>query len=128
MVRTYCAVTWARLPASQVRGDAAEMQALLLRLISDVDFALIALTFEGAAMPGPPGDYNRDFVVDAADCVVWRKTDDAPDGYALWPENFGRVSGSSAIHHETPEPRSLLLVVLATLSGISVVARVLRKH
>jgi hypothetical protein len=92
-----------------------------------IDFALVALTFEGAPLPGPPGDYNNDFVVDAADYVVWRNADGTPNGYSVWRENFGRVAGSGAIGHEIPEPMSLLQVILGGFAGTSVVAEVLRR-
>ncbi len=38
-----------------------------------------------------PGDYNLSGVVDAADYVVWRKSDGSPDGYNTWRVNFGAV-------------------------------------
>ena len=43
-----------------------------------------------------PGDYNTDGVVDAADYVVWRKTDGTPEGYDTWRANFGRAAGMGA--------------------------------
>jgi hypothetical protein len=45
---------------------------------------------------GPPGDYNRDGSVDAADYVVWRKTDGSQDGFNIWRANFGQTAGGSA--------------------------------
>jgi hypothetical protein len=65
------------------------------------------------------GDYNNNGVVDAADYVVWRKTDMSPQGYNTWRANFGRTlaaigqaalgpSGSSV-----PEPSAWLLTFLA---------------
>ncbi len=47
-------------------------------------------------VPTLQGDYNTDGVVDAADYVVWRKTDGAnPAGYNTWRTNFGRTSGAA---------------------------------
>jgi hypothetical protein len=59
-----------------------------------------------------PGDYNNDGSVDAADYVVWRKTDNSPAGYNTWRTNFGRTAGSgSAISGAAvPEPGSLMLL------------------
>ena len=48
------------------------------------------------ASAGLTGDYNGDGKVDAADYVVWRKTDDATAGYSDWRTNFGRSSVSIA--------------------------------
>jgi hypothetical protein len=40
-----------------------------------------------------PGDFNGDFVVDAADYVAWRKNDGTPAGYQAFVTNFGRTGG-----------------------------------
>ena len=37
-----------------------------------------------AAVPSLPGDFNNDGTVDAADYVVWRKTDGTQTGYNAW--------------------------------------------
>jgi hypothetical protein len=42
------------------------------------------------------GDFNGDGAVDAADYVVWRKTDGSPAGYVLWRANFGRTVGAAS--------------------------------
>jgi hypothetical protein len=101
-----------------------------------VDFALIGLTFEGAPIPIPPGDYNQDFVVDAADYTVWRNTLntnvatgtgadgsgplDVPDGfvdrydYDFWKAHYGDAAGSGSVTTRgTPEPTSLMLFAVA---------------
>jgi probable HAF family extracellular repeat protein len=64
--------------------------------------------------PDLPGDFNFDGSVDAADYVVWRKTDGTPDGYNTWRSNFGRTSGSglAASENPIPEPISLALLTL----------------
>ena len=38
---------------------------------------------------GLAGDYNLNGIVDAADYIVWRKTDGTPAGYDKWRANFG---------------------------------------
>jgi hypothetical protein len=45
---------------------------------------------------GIPGDYNQNGVVDAADYVVWRKSDGSQAGYHLWRANFGRTVGAAS--------------------------------
>jgi hypothetical protein len=76
--------------------------------------------------PGPPGDFNHDRTVDAADYVVWRKN---PGGiytqndYNIWRAHFGETAGSGAsstlplppapFDNAVPEPPSLALLLLA---------------
>ncbi len=87
---------------------------------------------------GPPGDYNRDGTVDAADYVVWRKTlnqtlalpGEAADGdlngvvssadYQIWAANFGRLMNpeSQNIAPSTaPEPCELYLAAIAIMAS-----------
>jgi hypothetical protein len=73
----------------------------------------------------PPGDHNQDGAVNAADYVVWRKTDGSPAGYDLWRTNFGRTAGGGSHVAESlrdsdsvvPEPASVLIVLVASLAG-----------
>jgi hypothetical protein len=81
-----------------------------------VDFALIGLTFEGAPIPIPPGDYNNNYVVDAADYVVWRKTDGTPTNYDIWRANFGQAAGAGAAMESVgnasiPEPQTFAILL-----------------
>jgi hypothetical protein len=46
-------------------------------------------------LSGPAGDYNHNGVVDAADYVIWRKTDGSPAGYTAWRTNFGLTGGGA---------------------------------
>ncbi len=65
---------------------------------------------------GLDGDFNNDGSVDAADYVVWRKTDGTTDGYNLWRQNFGASlgsgSGALASTGAVPEPASLALLLI----------------
>jgi hypothetical protein len=83
---------------------------------------------------GISGDYNANGTVDAADYVVWRKTDgtqttlpnDETPGsvttadYAVWRTNFGRTALGAALGSASavPEPHALLLGLLAAMSAI----------
>jgi hypothetical protein len=70
---------------------------------------------------GLPGDYNLDGRVDAADYVVWRKTDGSQSGYELWRTNFGRTAGLGAGNSATaavPEPAGILIVLTAASAGL----------
>jgi hypothetical protein len=78
----------------------------------------------------PPGDFNQDGTVDAADYVVWRKTDGTQTGYDAWRANFGTslLAGSgSAIPSAkslpaVPEPSTLMIACIAAI-GIGVALR-----
>jgi hypothetical protein len=62
------------------------------------------------------GDFNGDGTVDAADYVVWRKTDGTPEGYDAWRANFGQTAGSgSSSSPAVPEPATAVLLILAAL-------------
>jgi hypothetical protein len=69
------------------------------------------------ANPNPlPGDYNNDGAVDAADYVVWRKTDGTQSGYNTWRSYFGQAAGGGAgllstepLSAAVPEQTSLFL-------------------
>jgi hypothetical protein len=89
-------------------------------------------------VPGHPGDYNDDGLVDASDYVVWRKNVGAPAGalpndidggtigpaqYQTWRANFGEPNGAAAgeagafTQAEVPEPTTLALFVFAAAGG-----------
>jgi hypothetical protein len=79
-----------------------------------VDFAWTALTLIGAPIPAAPGDYNGNGIVDAADYVVWRKTDGTQAGFETWRGHFGETAGSGSVTSVTiPEPATIALVVIA---------------
>jgi hypothetical protein len=96
-----------------------------------VDFALTALTFEGAAIFAPPGDYNEDFAVDAADYTVWRNhlgesialPNEGPgvtqgevteEDFSFWKMYYGDAAGSGAAAAvNAPEPATAGLSTLA---------------
>ena len=77
--------------------------------------------------PVPPGDYNGDGKVDAADYVVWRKDPASfggdPAGYNTWRDNFGMMAGAGsgiALGVGTvPEPATFGLLLVAALAGIA---------
>ena len=66
-----------------------------------------------------PGDFNYDGTVDAADYVMWRKTDGSQAGYNSWREHFGQSAGSGSFSDATvPEPSSAWLFVPIALAAI----------
>jgi hypothetical protein len=70
---------------------------------------------------GLPGDFNNDGTVDAADYVVWRKTDGAQPGYNDWRTNFGRTSAPGAAaglssSASVPEPATSLMCAMALVA------------
>ena len=65
------------------------------------------------SLPGLPGDYSGNGVVDAADYVVWRKKNGTQEEYNTWRTNFGRTSGAASLSDVTaPEPASFVLLIL----------------
>ena len=65
-----------------------------------------------------PGDFNNNGVVDAADYVVWRKTDGTQAGYNAWRTHFGQPAGAGTASGATsnaavPEPATLVLLMFA---------------
>jgi hypothetical protein len=63
-----------------------------------------------------PGDFDVDGDVDAADYVVWRKTDGSPAGYNAWRSHFGEPAGSgsgASANAAVPEPATLTLLMFA---------------
>jgi len=87
------------------------------------------------------GDYDNNGVVDTADYVLWRKTiaksvnpgvgtdgdlSGIIDGgdYTIWKTNFGKAvpnvpAGAGAGFASVPEPASLLLLIIASLTLLS---------
>ena len=64
-----------------------------------------------------PGDFNADWSVDAADYVVWRKTDGTQTGYQTWRAHFGETFGGGANASATvPEPATIAMLVVAVAS------------
>jgi hypothetical protein len=71
------------------------------------------------------GDYNGDGSVDAADYVVWRKSQiGGQAGYTAWRANFGRSAGGLGTAGSVPEPASGVLLVVALVGVLLRQARV----
>ena len=62
-------------------------------------------------LPGIPGDYSRNQVVDAADFVLLRKTFFSTTGYNSWRKNFG-TAGVATVSASIPEPGAMALVAV----------------
>lgn len=85
-----------------------------------VDFALIALTLQGAAV-GPAGDFDVDGDVDGADFLKWQRGESPNGGDALeladWTSNFGATGLVSAASAGVPEPSTFVLLSCALLGS-----------
>lgn len=100
--------------------NSIDLPMLTPGLVWNLSQSLTAFTLSVAA-----ADFNQDGVVDAADYVVWRKTDGSTAGYNLWRSNFGNVRGTvasgsgSLLASSVPEPSAILLIAISgwTLSG-----------
>ena len=79
---------------------------------------LAEIQFFGNLAGGLPGDFNSDGKVDAADYVVWRKTNGTQPGYDMWRTNFGSPAGagSSLGGSAVPEPGTLGLGLFTLLA------------
>jgi hypothetical protein len=62
----------------------------------------------------PPGNFNDDKAVDAADYVLWRKIDNGTSGYTSWRANFGTVVATGATN--IPEPAALAPLASGAIS------------
>lgn len=58
-------------------------------------------------------DYNQNNSVDAADYILWRKTNGVPAGYDLWRGHFGESFGSGTSSAPVPEPSTAFLLAMA---------------
>jgi formylglycine-generating enzyme required for sulfatase activity len=78
--------------------------------------------FRVASIAAPVGDYNDDGTVDAADYVVWRKTDGTPEGFATWRAHFGQTTGTgsaASANATVPEPATLVMLIVVVAGGLS---------
>jgi hypothetical protein len=72
-------------------------------------------------IPGIPGDYNANGIVDAADYAVWRKglgTTYTSQQYNVWRAHFGQPIGTgsdASVSATVPEPATLMMVVMAMI-------------
>jgi hypothetical protein len=67
------------------------------------------------AVPGSPGDFNNNGIVDAADYLIWRKNFGTQTSYDTWRAHFGQTApgngtGASA-NAAVPEPTTLVLLM-----------------
>ncbi len=76
----------------------------------------IAIDFVRLLTTSQPGDYNSDGIVDAADYIVWKKTNIYGElGYELWRNHFG-LSGSGSggsVVNGVPEPSAAVVWLIA---------------
>ena len=123
------------IPASTTGGGGAPAEAVfwggvasgsdrISRIVvnesdSNAQFPDCNIGFDSFRIVTDSGDFNHDGIVDAADYVVWRKTDGTPAGYNIWRANFGQPSGSGSVasaNATVPEPTALVMLIVAALS------------
>jgi hypothetical protein len=119
--------------------DAINLPSLTAGLVWDTANLLVNGQLAVTAATGLLGDYNGNFVIDAADYTVWRDAlgstspmlnDPTPgtvddSDYAYWKSHFGQTlgSGSQSAQSNVPEPTSLGLFVVGMLAMCSVSPR-----
>ncbi len=87
-----------------------------VQIAADVGAQWLEIYAADIAKIPPPGDYNFNGAVDAADYVVWRKSDIGQVEYDLWRANFGKTAGNASIFQATtPEPTGALLLLLGAV-------------
>ncbi len=92
--------------------------------LADESLETGVVRYESIPLSPLTGDYNNNSIVDAADYVLWRKTNTGgQQGYDDWRANFGRMSmqegaalGAGA---SVPEPTSVALVIVAILCALA---------
>jgi hypothetical protein len=97
------------LGISDVNTTTARYPSLVFTLFDN-------LTVTDVPPAGLLGDFNSDGKVDAADYVVWRKTDGTSTGYSTWRTHFGQTLGSGSgvsANAAVPEPATVVLLVVA---------------
>ncbi|MEX0612037.1 MAG: hypothetical protein WD229_07940, partial [Pirellulales bacterium] len=77
---------------------------------------------------GLAGDYNNDGSIDAADYVVWRKTDGSQDGYNTWRANFGQTAGAGSAGATSPTAAVPEPAAWVVCLGIVAVGLLLRRR
>ncbi|HJQ78947.1 MAG TPA: hypothetical protein VJ828_03285, partial [Lacipirellulaceae bacterium] len=77
------------------------------------------LPVEYGPIVGLEGDFNEDGSVDAADYVVWRKSNGSQAEYNAWRMNFGLTGGGgAATNAAVPEPGMVGLILLAAFGAV----------
>jgi hypothetical protein len=109
-------------PVPEVTAYANASQDYVLRARFLTYNALMTGAVNVGLFPGNRllGDQNSDGRVNAADYVVWRKTDGSSGGYSTWRANFGASIGSASgrtIIEAVPEPETLTILIFMSLVG-----------
>jgi hypothetical protein len=115
---------WKRALKWTVANEDAELTRKAMSSLS-----LVSKTHTYVLTPIPiPGDFNYDGTVNAADYVVWRKTDDMQAGYVAWRSHFGEPpsSGASNIANASVAKPPILVMLMIAVTGRTLRQR--KKH
>jgi hypothetical protein len=95
------------------REALSENRLAFVALHSGFGQSLYIATYE----PAVEADFNHDGSVDAADYVLWRKTDPSLYGHGVWRTSFSEMpAGASAV--ATPEPSTVSLTLITLLLAL----------
>jgi hypothetical protein len=111
-------------PGSALIGNITTHNAVVHLVTDDIYLNLLFTDFNSSGdfayqRSAPSVDYNGNGNVDAADYVVWRKTDGTPAGYNVWRTRFGQPVGSGAgANAVVPEPGTAILFMGGLLTMV----------
>jgi hypothetical protein len=129
----YTLLTANSIVGSAFRATDFSMAPLPAGLTWDLDVGTnsIVLNVMGS-LPGVPGDFNGNNVVDAADYVLWRKggalmndptPGNQPEDYDFWRARFGNTAVGSATASAVPEPATVLQLMTMFACGLAWIRR-----
>jgi hypothetical protein len=118
--------TYTLLTANSITGTAfrdTDLAMLPAGLTWDLDIGATSVVLNVmGSLPGVPGDFNGNGIVDAADYVLWRNGGPLmndptpgvlPEDYNFWRSRFGRTSGSGSVAaNAVPEPTACIHLIL----------------
>jgi hypothetical protein len=134
---TYTLISANSISGTSFRSTDFSMALLPAGLMWDLDIGATSVVLNVlGSLPGVPGDFNGNNVVDAADYVLWRNGGPLmndptqgvqPEDYAFWRSRFGQMSGSGSFAAEAvPEPSILIHLIMLLAVGLSWAGRTCR--
>jgi hypothetical protein len=125
---SYTLLTAGSITGTAFRATSLPMLPSGLTWDLDVGATSVVLNVMGS-LPGVPGDFNDNGVVDAADYVLWRNggplendptPDVQPEDYDFWRARFGNTSATgSVVASAVPEPATVVQLIALLACGLT---------